>query len=50
MANISAPLLLWLRVDDAVGASCVHGRSDERQLNPVNFALPFVIPFKRNKN
>ena len=25
VANISAPLLLWLKVDDAVGATCVHG-------------------------
>ena len=31
LANISAPLLVWLRVDDAVGATCVHGKlySDE---------------------
>ena len=26
LANISAPLLVWLRVDDAVGATCVHGK------------------------
>ena len=25
LANVSAPLLVWLRVDDAVGATCVHG-------------------------
>ena len=25
MANITDPLLVWLRVDDAVGATCVHG-------------------------
>ena len=25
LANITDPLLVWLRVDDAVGATCVHG-------------------------
>ena len=25
MANITAKLLLYLKVDDAVGAACVHG-------------------------
>ncbi|TRY73665.1 hypothetical protein TCAL_01884, partial [Tigriopus californicus] len=25
LANISAPLLIWMKVDDAVGATCVHG-------------------------
>jgi ammonium transporter len=25
LANITAPLLNWLKVDDAVGATCVHG-------------------------
>ena len=25
MANITDPLLVYLRVDDAVGATCVHG-------------------------
>ena len=25
LANVTAPLLVWLRVDDAVGATCVHG-------------------------
>ena len=25
LANISPPLLEWLRIDDAVGATCVHG-------------------------
>ena len=26
LGNITAPLLIWLRVDDAVGATCVHGK------------------------
>ena len=26
LANISADLLIWLKIDDAVGATCVHGR------------------------
>ena len=25
LANITDPLLVWLRIDDAVGATCVHG-------------------------
>ncbi|XP_059079544.1 putative ammonium transporter 3 [Tigriopus californicus] len=25
LANITAPLLIWLKIDDAVGATCVHG-------------------------
>ena len=25
LANITDPLMVWLRVDDAVGATCVHG-------------------------
>ena len=25
LANITAPFLLWLKIDDAVGATCVHG-------------------------
>ena len=25
LANVTDPLLVWLRVDDAVGATCVHG-------------------------
>jgi Amt family ammonium transporter len=25
LASITDPLLVWLRVDDAVGATCVHG-------------------------
>ena len=27
LGNITAPLLIWLKVDDAVGATCVHGKS-----------------------
>lgn len=26
LANITAPLLIWLKIDDAVGATCVHGK------------------------
>ena len=25
LANITDPLMVWLRIDDAVGATCVHG-------------------------
>ena len=25
LANITDPFMVWLRVDDAVGATCVHG-------------------------
>ena len=25
LANITPPLLEWIKVDDAVGATCVHG-------------------------
>ncbi len=25
LANITDPLLIYLRIDDAVGATCVHG-------------------------
>ena len=25
LANITDPLLVWMRIDDAVGATCVHG-------------------------
>ena len=25
LANITDPFLVWLRIDDAVGATCVHG-------------------------
>lgn len=26
LANITAKLLIYLRIDDAVGATCVHGK------------------------
>ena len=25
LANVTDPLMVWLRIDDAVGATCVHG-------------------------
>ena len=34
LANITAPLLIYLKVDDAVGATCVHGRKRK--------SLPFL--------
>ena len=39
LGNITAPFLVWLKVDDAVGATCVHGKS------PLSAAMLSYSPF-----
>ena len=45
LGNITAPLLIWLRVDDAVGATCVHGKHPS--LRPAHASHQRVIPGKQ---
>ncbi len=40
LANVTAPLLIWMKVDDAVGATCVHGKA--KKMNGINYP-PFYV-------